>query len=64
MFYAILGCIHALLMISPCIYRALFVPYYPYARLRNEPIIHFTSIGLISSILSLGFAIGIIIAVS
>jgi len=64
LFYAILGCIHALFMISPCIYRVLFLPYYPYGRFRNQPIIQFTFIGLISSILSIGFAIGVIIAVS
>jgi hypothetical protein len=51
-------------MISPCIYRVLFLPYYSYARFQNEPIIQFTFIGLISSILSIGFAIGVIIAVS
>jgi hypothetical protein len=51
-------------MLCPCIYRVLFIPYYPYARIRNEPIIQFTFRGLISCILSIGFAIGVIIAVS
>ncbi|CAF1174013.1 unnamed protein product [Adineta steineri] len=61
LFYSILGCLHALLMISPCIYRVLFIPY---SSLRiNEPRIYFTLTGLISSILTLGFTIGVIIAV-
>lgn len=51
-------------MICPCIYRVLFIPYYPYTWIRNEPFIQFTFMGLISSILSIGFAIGVIISVS
>jgi len=64
MFYAIFGCIHALLMLCPCIYRALFVQYYIYARVKNVPIIYFTFTGLISCILSIGLALGVIFAVS
>lgn len=64
MFYAILGCSHALLMLGPCIYRALFVQYYVYARIPNVPIIYFTFSGLICCILSIGLALGVIFAVS
>ncbi|CAF0936672.1 unnamed protein product [Rotaria sordida] len=63
MFYAILGCTHALLMLCPCIYRALFAQYYIYARIKNVPIIYFTFVGLISCILSIGLALGVIFAV-
>jgi hypothetical protein len=59
--YAIIGCIHALFMICPCIYRVLIVPY---TRIRNEPIMYFTLNSLISCLVSMGFAIGVIIAVS
>ncbi|CAF1111142.1 unnamed protein product [Adineta ricciae] len=63
LFYAILGCIHALIMLCPCIYRALFVQYYVYARVKDVPLIYFTFTGLISCILSIGLALGVIIAV-
>ncbi|CAF3817953.1 unnamed protein product [Rotaria magnacalcarata] len=63
MFYAILGCTHGLLMLCPCIYRALFAQYYIYARIKNVPIIYFTFVSLISSILSIGLALGVIFAV-
>lgn len=61
--YSILGSIHALLMICPCIYRVLFVPYYPYTWQPNQPIIRFTWLSLLASILSIGLAIGVILAV-
>lgn len=64
MFYAILGCIHALIMLSPCTYRALFVQYYIYARIKNVPIIYFSFAGLISCILAIGLALGVTFAVS
>jgi hypothetical protein len=64
MYYAILGCTHALLMLCPCIYRALFVQYYIYARVKNVPIIYFSFAGLISCILSIGLALGVVFAVS
>ncbi|CAF1075876.1 unnamed protein product [Adineta steineri] len=63
MFYAIFGCTHALLMLCPCIYRALFAQYYIYARIKNVPIIYFSFTGLISCILSIGLALGVIFAV-
>ncbi|CAF1193377.1 unnamed protein product [Adineta ricciae] len=56
---SILGCIHALLIICPCVYRVLFIPYMPW---KNEPRIDFTTMSLMSSILSIGLAIGVIIA--
>jgi len=63
MFYAILGCTHALIMLCPCIYRALFVQYYVYARVKNVPLIYFSFTGLISCILAIGLALGVIFAV-
>ncbi|UJR13858.1 hypothetical protein I4U23_000867 [Adineta vaga] len=59
LFSSILGCIHALSMICPCIYRVLFIPYIPW---KNEPRIDFSTNTLLSSILSIGFSIGVIIA--
>ncbi len=64
MFYAVFGCTHALLMLCPCIYRALFVQFYIYARVKNVPIIYFSFSGLISCILAIGLALGVILAVS
>lgn len=64
MFYAIFGCTHALLMLGPCIYRAVFVQYYVYARIKNVPIIYLSFVSLISCILSIGLALGVIFAVS
>ena len=51
-------------MLCPCIYRALFVQYYIYARIKNVPLIFFSFAGLISCILSIGLALGVIFAVS
>ena len=64
MFYAILGCIHALLMLCPCVYRAIFAHYYIYTRTKNVPIILFSFTGLISCIVSIGLSVGVILAVS
>lgn len=63
LFFAILGCLHALLMIGPCIYRILFVPYYSYTWQRNEPMIRMTWISFLTAVLSIGLAIGVILAV-
>lgn len=50
-------------MLGPGVYRALFAQYYIMARIKNVPIIYFTFAGLISCILSIGLALGVIFAV-
>lgn len=62
MVYAILGCTHALIMLCPCIYRALFLHYYIYARVKDVPLIYFTFTGLICCILAIGLALGVTFA--
>ena len=60
MLTAILGCTHALAIIGSCLHRLLFAPY---RHVRNEPRIHLSFAGMISSILTIGFGIGVVIAV-
>uniref|UniRef100_A0A0B7A3E4 Palmitoyltransferase n=1 Tax=Arion vulgaris TaxID=1028688 RepID=A0A0B7A3E4_9EUPU len=60
--FAPIGCVHALFIIIPSIYRALHFHYF-YHRRPDEPLVYLGVIGFITTMFAVGLAIGVIIAV-
>ncbi|KAK7501478.1 hypothetical protein BaRGS_00007282 [Batillaria attramentaria] len=60
--FAPFGCMHAICILIPCIYRAINFQYYFYNR-RNEPLVYLGVSGFVLTMFSIGLAIGVIIAV-
>jgi len=63
LFYAPLGCIHALLVLGPSIYRAVFRNYYIFYNITDVPLVHLSFMGVIMSVFGFGMAFGVTIAV-
>lgn len=64
LFFAPLGCIHALIVLASSIYRAVFLNYYMFYNINNVPHVNLSFIELISCIFAAGMALGVSIAVS
>ncbi|ESO82001.1 hypothetical protein LOTGIDRAFT_223620 [Lottia gigantea] len=62
LFFAPCGCIHALSILIPSIYKALNFHWYYHYR-RNEPLVELGVYGFIVSMFAIGLAIGVIVAV-
>ncbi|XP_076442493.1 palmitoyltransferase ZDHHC6-like isoform X1 [Babylonia areolata] len=62
LFFAPCGCVHALFILLPSIYRAIHFQYYFYYR-RSEPLVYLSVYGFVLTMFSIGLAIGVIIAV-
>ncbi|KAH1019213.1 hypothetical protein HUJ04_009064 [Dendroctonus ponderosae] len=63
LFYATLGCIHASIVLACAMYRALYRNYYLVNHIRNVPIVNLGLMGLGLTVLALGFALGVVVAV-
>ncbi|CAG9765258.1 unnamed protein product [Ceutorhynchus assimilis] len=61
--FATLGCLHASIVLGCSLYRAIHRNHYLYNRIQNVPIVSLSLLGMIITVLSLGFAIGVVIAV-
>ncbi|KAK7113258.1 palmitoyltransferase ZDHHC6-like isoform X2 [Littorina saxatilis] len=62
LYFAPIGCIHALFIMLPSIYRAVHFQFYFYNR-RDEPLVYLGVTGFVMAMFSIGLAIGVIIAV-
>ncbi|KAK6168999.1 hypothetical protein SNE40_020134 [Patella caerulea] len=62
LFFAPCGCIHAIFILIPSIYRALNFHWYLYYR-REEPLVELGVVGFICTMFAIGLAIGVVIAV-
>ncbi|XP_067673599.1 palmitoyltransferase ZDHHC6-like [Haliotis asinina] len=62
LFFAPCGCVHAVIILIPSIYRALNYSYYYYYG-NDEPLIHLSVVAFILTMFGVGLAIGVIIAV-
>lgn len=60
--FAPIGCIHAICILIPCIYRAIHFHYYFYNR-RNEPLVYLGALEFLMTMFSIGLSIGVVIAV-
>lgn len=66
LFFAPCGCIHALFILIPSIYRAVHFGYYFVQRrnmISNEPLVYLGVSGFVITMFSIGLAIGVIVAV-
>lgn len=61
--FATVGCTHASIVLGCSLYRALYRNHYLFYKVSNVPIVHLGVWGMVVTVLSLGFAIGVIIAV-
>ncbi|XP_066247171.1 palmitoyltransferase ZDHHC6 [Euwallacea similis] len=61
--FATLGCFHASIVLGCSLYRALYRKNYLYYQIPNVPIVHLGLAGMVTTVLSLGFAIGVVVAV-
>lgn len=62
LFWAVVGCLHAVSILCICLYRALNRSYYIFYH-RGEPLVSLTLYGFMGSMFAAGLAIGVIIAV-
>jgi hypothetical protein len=62
LFFAPCGCIHALFVLLPALYRAVFKNYYIFYGTGGEPLVSLGFTTLIGSMLSVGLAVGVTIA--
>ncbi|XP_005104338.1 palmitoyltransferase ZDHHC6 isoform X2 [Aplysia californica] len=60
--FAPIGCIHAIVILAPSIYRALNFHHYYYYK-RDEPLVYLGVWGFVVTMFGVGLAIGVIIAV-
>jgi palmitoyltransferase ZDHHC6 len=63
LFYAPLGCIHAVIVLSFGLYRAIFRNYYIYYNVKEVPIVFLEVYGIIACMFAIGMAIGVTVAV-
>lgn len=63
LFFAPCGCIHSLFILIPSLYRAIYRNYYIFYGTGREPIVDLGAISLIGSMLSVGLAFGVVLAV-
>ncbi|XP_076253049.1 palmitoyltransferase ZDHHC6 [Rhynchophorus ferrugineus] len=61
--FAILGCFHASIVLGCSLYRAIYRVNYLHYKIDNVPIVNLGLIGMIMTVLALGFAIGVVWAV-
>ncbi|KAK7005090.1 palmitoyltransferase ZDHHC6 [Biomphalaria glabrata] len=62
LFFAPIGCLHALFILIPSIYRALNFHHY-YYKFPSEPIVYLGVVGFVVTMFAVGLAIGVIVAV-
>ncbi|XP_065335357.1 palmitoyltransferase ZDHHC6 [Cloeon dipterum] len=63
LFYAVLGCMHASIVLICTLYHALHRVRYEYYGIGSGPIITFTLYGLVGCVFCLGLSIGVVLAV-
>lgn len=63
LFFAVLGCFHATIVLSCSLYRAFHRVWYLYYGTGQEPIVHLGLYGIIFCVFSLGLAAGVVLAV-
>lgn len=63
LFFAVLGCTHASIVLGCSLYRGLNRVFYIYYGTGYEPIVHLSVYSLIACVFSLGLAIGVVLAV-
>lgn len=63
LFFATLGCMHASVILSCSLYRALYRSYFIHYGVGKVPVVYLGLYGLILTVLALGFAIGVVAAV-
>lgn len=63
LFFAPLGCTHAIFVLGPSIYRAIFRNYYVFYNIKDVPIIDLDFIELLMCMFAVGMAVGVTIAV-
>ncbi|XP_030761991.1 palmitoyltransferase ZDHHC6 isoform X2 [Sitophilus oryzae] len=61
--FATIGCAHASIVLGFSLYRAINRLNYLYHKVNNVPLVHLGLTGMILTVLSLGFAIGVVCAV-
>lgn len=63
LFFAPCGCIHALCVLLPSLYRAIYRNYYIFYGTGREPLVDLGVTSLIGAMLSVGLAFGVVLAV-